>query len=256
MGIAFFDYVAALRESGLSGPTRSVAFWIAARCANGWPVARETVAADSGFSRATVTRAIAELREKRWLLSSQNWRQGNSYELNIPRVLSAQCELIKAQSEPVDNFLPAHSEPKGAQSEPIKAQSEPVNNFLPAHSEPTVGSERAFKGAHSEPTYIRTIQEQQEHFRARTPAPARTHAREGVAGTIKHSDLNQGLLWTWVRELEKVPEALAEVLKFRFYRIPDNKIDKDKFVTALLTSEALFEHFRPWFEQLKEEGRI
>lgn len=238
MGIAFFDYVAALRESGLSGPTRSVAFWIAARCANGWPVARETVAADSGFSRATVTRAIAELREKRWLLSSQNWRQGNSYELNIPRVLSAQCELIKAQSEP------------------IKAQSEPVNNFLPAHSEPTVGSERAFKGAHSEPTYIRTIQEQQEHFRARTPAPARTHAREGVAGTIKHSDLNQGLLWTWVRELEKVPEALAEVLKFRFYRIPDNKIDKDKFVTALLTSEALFEHFRPWFEQLKEEGRI
>ena len=69
MAIAFFDYVAALRESDLPGPTRSVAFWIASRCANGWPVTRETVAADSGFSRATVTRAVAELREKGWLVS-------------------------------------------------------------------------------------------------------------------------------------------------------------------------------------------
>lgn len=87
--------------------------------------------------------------------------------------------------------------------------------------------------------------------------PVRPHARErGVTDGIQYSDLNQGLLWTWVKELEKVPEAKNEVLRFKSYRTPENEIYKNAFVTALLTSERLFEHFRPWFEQLKEEGRI
>lgn len=227
MAIAFFDYVAALRESDLPGPARSVAFWIASRCANGWPVTRETVAADSGFSRATVTRAISELREKGWLVSDRNRRQGNSYQVSIPRLLSA------------------HSEPKEAQSEPLKKS-------LSAQSEPTVGSERAYKKAQSEPTYIRTIQEQQEHPRA----CARTPAREGDAATIKHSDLSQTQLWGWVKELEKDPDAKAEVLKFKLYRTSAGGIYKDAFVTALLSSERLFEHFRPWFERIKAEGRL
>ena len=208
MAIAFFDYVAALRESVLPGPTRSVAFWIASRCANGWPVTRETVAADSGFSRATVTRAVAELREKGWLVSDRNRRQGNSYQVSIPRFLSAQ-------------------------------------------SEPATGSERAYKKAQSEPTYIRTIQEQQEHPRL----CARTPAREGDAATIKHSDLSQTQLWGWVKELEKDPDAKAEVLKFKFYKTSTGGIYKDAFVTALLSSEKLFEHFRPWFVRL-QEGRL
>ena len=209
MAIAFFDYVAALRESDLPGPTRSVAFWIASRCANGWPVTRETVAADSGFSRATVTRAVAELREKGWLVSDRNRRQGNSYQVSIPRFLSAQ-------------------------------------------SEPTVGSERAYKKAQSEPTYIRTIQEQQEHPRV----CARTPAREGDAATIKHSDLNQTQLWRWVKKLEKDPDAKAEIFKFRYYRTPSGEVYTDAFVTALLSSEALFERFRPWFVRLQSEGRL
>lgn len=227
MAIAFFDYVAALRESDLPGPVRSVAFWIASRCANGWPVTRETVAADSGFSRATVTRAISELREKGWLVSDRNRRQGNSYQVSIPRFLSAQ-------------------------SEPKEAQSEPLKKSLSAQNEPTVGSEGAYKKAQSEPTYIRTIQEQQEHPRA----CARPPAREGDAATIKHSDLSQTQLWGWVRELEKDPDAKAEVLKFKFYRTSTGGIYKDAFVTALLSSERLFESFRPWFVRLQAEGKL
>ena len=226
MAIAFFDYVAALRESDLPGPVRSVAFWIASRCANGWPVTRETVAADSGFSRATVTRAISELREKGWLVSDRNRRQGNSYQVSIPRFLSAQ-------------------------SEPKEAQSEPLKKSLSAQNEPTVGSEGAYKKAQSEPTYIRTIQEQQEHPRA----CARPPAREGDAATIKHSNLNEGLLARWVRELVKVPEAKEEILRFKFRKAP-GEVYQTMFVTSLYASEALFERFRPWFVRLQSEGRL
>ena len=241
MAIAFFDYVAALRESDLPGPTRSVAFWIASRCANGWPVTRETVAADSGFSRATVTRAVAELREKGWLVSDRNRRQGNSYQMSIPRFLSAQSEPATGSERA---YKEAHSEPKEAQSEPLKKS-------LSAQSEPTVGSERAYKKAQSEPTYIRTIQEQQEHPRV----CARTPAREGDAATIKHSNLNEGLLARWVRELVKVPEAKEEILKLSFQKSP-GEVYQAMFVTSLYTSEALFERFRPWFVRLQSEGRL
>lgn len=241
MAIAFFDYVAALRESDLPGPTRSVAFWIASRCANGWPVTRETVAADSGFSRATVTRAVAELREKGWLVSDRNRRQGNSYQVSIPRLLSAQSEPVTGSERA---YKEAHSEPKEAQSEPFKKS-------LSAQSEPTVGSERAYKKAQSEPTYIRTIQEQQEHPRV----CARTPAREGDAATIKHSNLNEGLLARWVRELVKVPEAKEEILKLSFQKSP-GEVYQAMFVTSLYTSEALFERFRPWFVRLQSEGRL
>ncbi len=241
MAIAFFDYVAALRESDLPGPTRSVAFWIASRCANGWPVTRETVAADSGFSRATVTRAVAELREKGWLVSDRNRRQGNSYQVSIPRFLSAQSEPATGSERA---YKEAHSEPKEAQSEPLKKS-------LSAQSEPTVGSERAYKKAQSEPTYIRTIQEQQEHPRV----CARTPAREGDAATIKHSNLNEGLLARWVRELVKVPEAKEEILKLSFQKSP-GEVYQAMFVTSLYTTEALFERFRPWFVRLQSEGRL
>lgn len=241
MAIAFFDYVAALRESDLPGPTRSVAFWIASRCANGWPVTRETVAADSGFSRATVTRAVAELRERGWLVSDRNRRQGNSYQVSIPRFLSAQSEPATGSERA---YKEAHSEPKEAQSEPLKKS-------LSAQSEPTVGSERAYKKAQSEPTYIRTIQEQQEHPRV----CARTPAREEDAATIKHSNLNEGLLARWVRELVKVPEAKEEILKLSFQKSP-GEVYQAMFVTSLYTTEALFERFRPWFVRLQSEGRL
>ena len=241
MAIAFFDYVAALRESDLPGPTRSVAFWIASRCANGWPVTRETVAADSGFSRATVTRAVDELREKGGLVSDRIRRQGNSYQVSIPRFLSAQSEPATGSERA---YKEAHSEPKEAQSEPLKKS-------LSAQSEPTVGSERAYKKAQSEPTYIRTIQEQQEHPRV----CARTPAREGDAATIKHSNLNEGLLARWVRELVKVPEAKEEILKLSFQKSP-GEVYQAMFVTSLYTTEALFERFRPWFVRLQSEGRL
>ena len=122
-----------------------------------------------------------------------------------------------------------------------------------AQSEPTDSSERANRMAQSEPTYIRTIQ---EHKNNKNPARACAHTREGDAATIKHSDLSQTQLWGWVKELEKDPDAKAEVLKFKLYRTSTGGIYKDAFVTALLSSERLFEHFRPWFERIKAEGRL
>lgn len=250
MVVSFTEYMVALRGSNLAGSTRSIALWVASRCSDGWPVTREVIAEDSGFSRATVSRALAELFKLGWLVPSRNRRQGNSYELAIPRSLSA-------HSEPLKETLSAHGEPtEGSQRAYQKAHSEPLRVSLSAHDEPTVGSQRAYKKAHGEPTYIRTKQEHTKTNLARTPAPARTHAREGVESVIKHSDVNQGLLWTWVNELEKIPEAKNEVLRFKSYRTPENEIYKNAFVTALLTSERLFEHFKPWFEQLREEGRI
>ena len=241
MSISFTDYMVALRSSSLPGPVRSIALWIASRCSNGWPVTRETVAEDSGFSRSTVTRSIAELCEKGWLVPTRNRRLGNSYELSIPKSLSAHSEPTVGSERA---YKEAHSEPKEAQSEPLKKS-------LSAQSEPTVGSERAYKKAQSEPTYIRTIQEQQEHPRAR----ARTLAREGDAATIKHSNLNEGLLARWVRELVKVPEAKEEILRLKFRKAP-GEVYQTMFVTSLYTSEALFERFRPWFVRLQSEGRL
>ena len=188
-----------------------------------------------------VTRAVAELREKGWLLSDRNRRQGNSYQVSIPRLLSAQSEPVTGSERA---YKEAHSEPKEAQSEPLKKS-------LSAQSEPTVGSERAYKKAQSEPTYIRTIQEQQEHPRV----CARTPTREGDAATIKHSNLNEGLLARWVRELVKVPEAKEEILRLKFRKAP-GEVYQTLFVTSLYTSEALFERFRPWFVRLQSEGRL
>ena len=210
MAIAFMDYMIALRASGLSGPTRSVALWVATRCANGWPVTIETIAMDSGFSAATVKRHLVILETSGWLSRQTDRNKGNRYELQIPTSSLAQ-------------------------------------------SEPTDGSERANRMAQSEPTYIRTIQ---EHKNNKNPAPACAHTREGDAATIKYSDLSQTQLWGWVKELEKDPDAKAEVLKFKLYRTSTGGIYKDAFVTALLSSERLFEHFRPWFERIKAEGRL
>lgn len=224
MAIAFMDYMIALRASGLSGPTRSVALWVATRCANGWPVTIETIAMDSGFSAATVKRHLVILETSGWLSRQTDRNKGNRYDLQIPT-------SSLAQSEPTDG-------------------SERANGM--AQSEPTDSSERANRMAQSEPTYIRTIQ---EHKNNKNPALACAHTREGDAATIKHSDLSQTQLWGWVKELEKDPDAKAEVLKFKLYRTSTGGIYKDAFVTALLSSERLFEHFRPWFERIKAEGR-
>lgn len=235
MAVSFTEYMVALRGSDLTGPTRSIALWVASRCSDGWPVTREMIADDSGFSRATVTRAVTELCDRGWLVPTRNRRQGNSYELAIPRFLSAHSE---------------HTE--GSQRAYKNAQGEHINEPLSAHGEHIEGSQRADKYAHGEHTYTRTEQKQQKHPRV----CARRPAREGDAATIKHSDLSQTQLWGWVKELEKDPDAKAEVLKFKFYRTSTGGIYKDAFVTALLSSERLFESFRPWFVRLQAEGKL
>lgn len=67
MAIAFTDYTIALRGSSLPGPTRSVTLWVATRCSNGWSVTIGTIAADSGFSVATVKRHLTVLEASGWL---------------------------------------------------------------------------------------------------------------------------------------------------------------------------------------------
>lgn len=209
MAIAFMDYMIALRASGLSGPVRSVALWIASRCSNGWSVSLDLIASDSGYLRSTLKRAIDDLEAMGWLTREPDKVKGNSYELLIPFGSKVQ-------------------------------------------GEPTTGNGRfteSLQKVQSEPTYIRT---KQEHKNNKNLACA----REEDAATIKHSDLNQTQLWGWVRELEKDPEAKAEVLKCRYYRTSSSEVHKDVFVTALLSSEKLFEHFRPWFVRLQSEGRL
>lgn len=234
MAVSFTEYMVALRGSDLTGSTRSIALWVASRCSDGWPVTREMIADDSGFSRATVTRAVTELCDRGWLVPTRNRRQGNSYELAIPRFLSAHSEHTEGSRRAYKN-----------------AQGEHINEPLSAHGEHIEGSQRADKYAHGEHTYTRTEQKQQEHPRA----CARTLAREGDAATIKHSNLNEGLLARWVRELVKVPEAKEEILKLSFQKSP-GEVYQAMFVTSLYTSEALFERFRPWFVRLQSEGRL
>ena len=242
MAIAFMDYMIALRASGLPGPTRSVALWVATRCANGWPVTIETIAMDSGFSVATVKRHLSILETSRWLSRQTDRNKGNRYDLQIPA-------SSLAQSEPTDSSERANGMAQSELSNP--------NGWLRvsqriAQSEPTDGSERANRMAQSEPTYIRTIQ---EHKNNKNLTCARTPAREGDAATIKHSNLNEGLLARWVRELVKVPEAKEEILKLSFQKSP-GEVYQAMFVTSLYTSEALFERFRPWFVRLQAEGRL
>lgn len=107
MAVSFTEYMVALRGSDLTGSTRSIALWVASRCSDGWPVTREMIADDSGFSRATVTRAVTELCDRGWLVPTRNRRQGNSYELAIPRFLSAHSEHTEG-SQRADKY--AHGE--------------------------------------------------------------------------------------------------------------------------------------------------
>ena len=208
MAISFTDYMVALRASGLPGNYRGIALWIATRCANDWAVTRETIVSDSGFSRATVARAIEYLESAGWLKRMSS-RKGNRYELRIPTDTKDQSEL-------------------------------------------TEGSQRAHARAQSEPIYTRTIQ---EHKNNKNPAQACAPTREGDAATIEHSNLNEGLLARWVRELVKVPEAKEEILRLKFQKAP-GEVYQTMFVTSLYTSEALFERFRPWFVRLQSEGRL
>lgn len=249
MAISFTDYMVALRASGLPGNYRGIALWIATRCANDWAVTRETIVSDSGFSRATVARAIEYLESAGWLKRMSS-RKGNRYELRIPTD-------TKDQSESTEGSQRAYAR---AQSEPTQGLTESlsrVNDRLTtspskAQREPTEGSQRAHARAQSEPIYTRTIQ---EHKNNKNPACARTPAREGDAATIKHSNLNEGLLARWVRELVKVPEAKEEILRLKFQKAP-GEVYQTMFVTSLYTSEALFERFRPWFVRLQSEGRL
>ena len=238
MAIAFMDYMIALRASGLSGPVRSVALWIASRCSNGWSVSLDLIASDSGYSRSTVKRAIDDLEAMGWLTREPDKVKGNSYELLIPFG-------SKVQGEPSIGSGRTYEK---VQSEPTTGNGRFTESLQKVQGEPTVGSGRTYEKVQSEPTYIRT---KQEHKNNKNLACA----REEDAATIKHSNLNEGLLDRWVRELVKVPEAKEEILKLSFQKSP-GEVYQAMFVTSLYTSEALFERFRPWFVRLQSEGRL
>lgn len=256
MAVSFTEYMVALRSSGLAGPTRSLALWIAARCANDWAVTRETIVGDSGFSRATVARAIEHLETTRWLKRTSS-RKGNRYELMIPEQPEGLTESPLQENDRITESLQrAQSEPtEGLTESPLRENDGLTENLLRAHSEPTKGSQRAYAWAHSEPIYIRTKQEPKNN---KNPALARTpaYAREDDPSTISHSNTNQTLLWTWVKALLTSPKGKAEVSKEKHYVRADGSIYTEMVVTDLMTSERMFERFRPLFVQLRAEGRI
>lgn len=254
MAVSFTEYMVALRGSDLTGSTRSIALWVASRCSDGWPVTREMIADDSGFSRATVTRAVTELCDRGWLVPTRNRRQGNSYELAIPRFLSAHSEHTEGSRRAYKNAQGEHiNEPLSAHGEPNTVHGEHLKESISAHGERT-------QKAHSEQISMLMVSIPiQEQNKNNKNIPAHAHARsrasEGDAATIKHSNLNEGLLARWVRELVKVPEAKEEILRLKFRKAP-GEVYQTMFVTSLYTSEALFERFRPWFVRLQSEGRL
>ena len=232
MPIAFSEYMLALRCSSLPGNTRAIAFWIASRCADSWPVTISTIVADSGFSSATVKRAIADLVRLGWIVCQSDRKSGNRYELEIPTL---------AHGEPTD----------GSQRANRIAHSEPSKGNPLAHREPTDGSQRANRLAHSEPTYTRTKQEQKEH---RACAYACAHAREAAPSFLDHDQLDMSKLWSWSRQLIQIPEVKKKVLES--FDKGDGTIHLDAFVTALYTTRRVYEQYRPWLEKLAREGRL
>ena len=238
MAIAFTDFLVALRASNLPGTTRSAALWVASRCANGWPVTFDLIAADSGFSKSTVQRAINALVASGWLVRFSNKTKGNSYELAIPAGLNSQGDHSEWSERPYGNGQIDHAEGKGM----VRVTTP---NSQGDHSE---WSERPYGNGQIDHTYIRTKQEHKNNKNL-------SCARGEDAATIKHSNLNEGLLARWVRELVKVPEAKEEILRLKFQKAP-GEVYQTMFVTSLYTTEALFERFRPWFVRLQAEGRL
>ena len=232
MPIAFSEYMLALRCSNLPGNTRAIAFWIASRCADSWPVTISTIVADSGFSSATVKRAIADLVRLGWIVCQSDRKSGNRYELEIPTL---------AHGESTD----------GSQRANRIAHSEPSKGNPLAHHEPTDGSQRANRMAHSEPTYTRTKQEQKEH---RACAYACAHAREAATSFLDHDQVDMSKLWSWSRQLILIPEVKKKVLES--FDKGDGTIHLDAFVTALYTTRRVYEQYRPWLEKLAREGRL
>ena len=149
MAIAFMDYMIALRASGLSGPVRSVALWIASRCSNGWSVSLDLIASDSGYSRSTVKRAIDDLEAMGWLTREPDKVKGNSYELLIPFG-------SKVQGEPTVGSGRTYEK---VQSEPTTGNGRFTESLQKVQCEPTIGPGRTYEKVQSEPTYIRTKQE-------------------------------------------------------------------------------------------------
>ena len=242
----------------LPGNTRAIAFWIASRCADSWPVTISTIVADSGFSSATVKRAIADLVRLGWIVCQSDRKSGNRYELEIPTLAhgestdgSQRANRI-AHSEPSKGNQLAHCEPTdGSQRANRIAHSEPSKGNPLAHHEPTDGSQRANRMAHSEPTYTRTKQEQKEH---RACAYACAHAREAATSFLDHDQVDMSKLWSWSRQLILIPEVKKKVLES--FDKGDGTIHLDAFVTALYTTRRVYEQYRPWLEKLAREGRL
>nr|DAG47835.1 MAG TPA: helix-turn-helix domain protein [Bacteriophage sp.] len=218
MVIQFMEYVTALRASDLPGNQRAVAFWIASRCSNGWSITYDDIVADSGFSRATVVRAIGELEAKGWMLRKSDKKSGNQYETRIPN----------------DENQKAHSEPTvGSQRAVQKDQREP-----------TEGSQRAVQKAQSEPTYTRTKQEHIKKHRA----PITTSAEND----FRHKDVSNSDCHRMAREISRSKKMTNEVAQINpMWVSREGVLRIDLFATEIYTSERSFERCKGVLMQAK-----
>ena len=117
MPIAFSEYMLALRCSNLPGNTRAIAFWIASRCADSWPVTISTIVADSGFSSATVKRAIADLVRLGWIVCQSDRKSGNRYELEIPTLAHGESTDGSQRANRMAHSEPTYTRTKQEQKE-------------------------------------------------------------------------------------------------------------------------------------------
>ena len=234
------EYMLALRSSSLPGPARAIAFWVATRCADGWPVTLDIVAVDSGFSISTVKRVISELCKLGWIRRRTDKAKGNKYELCIPDATMA-CNM------------------DGSERAITIAQSDPSTNFRQlrvshqiAQSEPSDSSERANTMAQSEPTYIKT---KQKHIKTnKNVARVANDVRATSSGLsdISYSSLNRSFLVQWVSLLLKVPDARAAIESY----CKEIAQPVQTFPNHLYADERAFNIVKPWLQELRLEGRI
>ena len=219
MVIPFIDYLTALRASDLPGIPRAIAVWIASRCADGWHVTLRDIVDDSGYSRATVVRAIAELESTGWIIRESDKKRGNQYQIQIP------C---------IENDTIGRGKSREVSRSTVSTQK--------AHSEPTEGSQRAVQKAHSEPTYIRTKQEQIN----KNKVPITT----SEISEIRHKDFSMTDFYQLAQAIFRSKKMTSRVGVA--WLSPGGQLKVESFATALYTDERIFEKYKGLLAEARE----
>lgn len=133
------DHLRAIRTSDLTGHEKAIAVWLttyADEQGEAFP-SLETLAAASGFSRATVMRAVADLREHGWLTTRRARRTASTtYQLVVPSkslTATSQGATSHAATSPADTGEVAAGDPRSRCQQPSKSLAATRSASLSAH---------------------------------------------------------------------------------------------------------------------------